>query len=261
MSNLVQRIITGILLIGLLLGSLYYYPIGAVWLFALFGGIGAMEYWKHSPSMNAKFYIVPAAGIMTFILFNGMHKPQVFQLGLALVIPAFLAIELFGSKELNWNKAIHRFVPIFWLAIPLALFTEFISYSDSFFISAAILIGVWTNDTMAYVCGRTLGKRKFAPTISPNKTWEGVVGGLIFAGVAMVFWLPDYHPATKFALGVFIGVGSTIGDLAQSYWKRSVGIKDSGKILVGHGGILDRFDGFLFAAPLAILLFYIIDLL
>ncbi|MBU0985366.1 MAG: phosphatidate cytidylyltransferase [candidate division Zixibacteria bacterium] len=116
------------------------------------------------------------------------------------------------------------------------------------------LFGVlWTGDTAAMFVGRWLGKHKLAPTVSPNKTVEGFVGGLVGAlaiGVLMVFWkfsaVPWYHVLT---LAIGCSVFGQLGDLVESMWKRSLGIKDSSAIIPGHGGILDRFDSLLFAVP------------
>ena len=112
---------------------------------------------------------------------------------------------------------------------------------------------IWANDTGAYIVGKPLGKHKLWPSVSPGKSWEGFVGGVaVAAGVAwatlgLEFWW----------LGALMGVLSTAGDLTQSAWKRRRGMKDSGTLLPGHGGILDRFDGFLYAAPVYVLLYCI----
>lgn len=108
------------------------------------------------------------------------------------------------------------------------------------------LILVWTNDTMAYVFGRMLGRNKLMPSVSPGKTWEGFVGGVLAA--AGVAWVWTGQPMAAF-LGAMTGVLATAGDLTQSAWKRRRELKDSGAILPGHGGFLDRFDGFLYALP------------
>lgn len=104
---------------------------------------------------------------------------------------------------------------------------------------------VWANDTGAYLVGKPLGRHKLMPRVSPGKSWEGFAGGLLAAGsvAAAVFgW--------KWAvMGVAVGALSTVGDLTESAWKRRRGIKDSGQLMPGHGGALDRFDGFLYAAP------------
>jgi len=112
---------------------------------------------------------------------------------------------------------------------------------------------LWANDTGAYLSGRSFGKHKLFERISPNKTWEGFIGGILLA-VVIALNLEHYFGALSkwewVTMAVIIGVFGTLGDLVESMLKRSLGVKDSGNILPGHGGLLDRFDGLLMAAPL-----------
>lgn len=105
---------------------------------------------------------------------------------------------------------------------------------------------VWTNDTLAYVFGRLLGRRKLMPSVSPGKTWEGFLGGVLSASGFAWIWTGYWEMSL---LGGLTGVLATAGDLTESAWKRRRGLKDSGQMLPGHGGVLDRFDGFLYALP------------
>lgn len=115
---------------------------------------------------------------------------------------------------------------------------------------------IWANDTGAYLVGKPLGKHKLMPRVSPGKSWEGLIGGVMLAGL-VAWWLMGWEWAW---VGVLLGVAATAGDLVESAWKRSHGIKDSGSILPGHGGVLDRFDGFLFAAPIFVLLVHYFEI-
>ena len=118
----------------------------------------------------------------------------------------------------------------------------------------AFLTWIWANDTFAYIGGRVLGKkfikRGLAPKASPNKSWEGAVIGAV--GAAFVGWLWMGHEGAW--LGLLTGILSTLGDLVQSALKRRANVKDSGSLLPGHGGILDRFDGLLIAAPVVLII-------
>jgi phosphatidate cytidylyltransferase len=120
-----------------------------------------------------------------------------------------------------------------------------------------LLIIVMSGDTAAYYAGRTLGKRKLYPKVSPNKTIEGSLGGLVgsLAGVfiARVTFFPQLSVADSIVLPLLLGMLGQLGDLFESMLKRSFGVKDSGTIVPGHGGILDRLDSILFAAPAAFL--------
>lgn len=114
-----------------------------------------------------------------------------------------------------------------------------------------LLLIVWAADVGAFVCGRLLGRTKLAPAVSPGKTWEGVTGGLVTAGLAAGFaaaWL-GLPTSRLVALGVATALISVLGDLTQSMFKRNVGLKDSGRLLPGHGGVLDRIDSLTAAVP------------
>ena len=132
-------------------------------------------------------------------------------------------------------------------------------------IVTALFVSVILTDTAAYFGGRALGRHKLAPVVSPNKTWEGAVSGFVFAvlGMCVLYVLRDRYSWTalpewslfKYAIaGALLSVASQVGDLVESSLKRDAGVKDSGVFFPGHGGVLDRCDGFLFAAPV---LYYI----
>ena len=116
----------------------------------------------------------------------------------------------------------------------------------------ALLFLIWASDIGAYVAGKTFGKHKMAPQISPGKTWEGWAGGFVLTlvvGWAVGFMLPDMPLAHRLVAAGVVAVFAPLGDLAESMLKRSVGVKDSGSIMPGHGGLLDRFDAFLLVLP------------
>lgn len=172
----------------------------------------------------------------------------------------FLLLELFiiliwetfrasGTTLLNLSSL---FAGIFYVAVPLTVIQYLFFTEYTPFLVLSIFFIIWMNDSAAYVIGSLLGKHKLAPRISPNKTWEGAIGGLVFS-LILVYFLPvNYLPfpnMERLYLAFVVVVFSTLGDLFQSKLKRSVNIKDSGDILPGHGGILDRIDSMLFAFP------------
>ncbi len=132
----------------------------------------------------------------------------------------------------------------------------------AFWLTMAVFLLVWSSDTAAYYVGKTFGKHKLAPQISPNKTWEGAVGGgvsaiLVAIGLGLTV-LPFLSPLDCVILGVICGSIGQLGDIAERRIKRMVDVKDSGNILPGHGGVLDRFDAMTIAAPIAYFyLFYV----
>lgn len=129
--------------------------------------------------------------------------------------------------------------------------------AEGFWLTMAVFIVVWASDTLAYYTGRTFGKRPLAPRVSPKKTVEGALGGLVGAALGMALLkalaLPSVGWGHALVLAALGGLVSPLGDLAESRLKRSVGVKDSGTVLPGHGGVLDRFDALIVAAPLAYL--------
>jgi phosphatidate cytidylyltransferase len=164
-----------------------------------------------------------------------------------------------GASVLDWALATGS---AFYLGWPLAFFLLLRGDASGaatagFWWMLALLFMVWANDTFAFFAGHFFGRTKLAPHVSPAKTWEGFAGGLIFTvGAALVFTiaLPNafHHSLHVFwyqatILGILIAVVATIGDLAESLLKRGTGVKDSGKLVPGHGGILDRMDSLLFA--------------
>lgn len=125
--------------------------------------------------------------------------------------------------------------------------------TDGFLLVLLLFVLIWVTDSGAYYTGRSLGRTKFAPETSPNKTWEGTLGGLSFAVLTAVlfklFWLPYLSWADVVVLAIIGGFWAQLGDLLESSLKRSAGVKDSGSFLPGHGGMLDRFDSLIMAAP------------
>lgn len=128
---------------------------------------------------------------------------------------------------------------------------------DAFFLTLAVFVLVWSADTAAYYVGRSLGKRPLAPAASPKKTWEGAIGGVVgalAAAIALKLLVLDVLPWLHAgAIGLIAGILGPLGDLAESTMKRHVGVKESGSLLPGHGGMLDRFDAMTLVAPAAYL--------
>jgi phosphatidate cytidylyltransferase len=158
-----------------------------------------------------------------------------------------------------------------YIILPFIFITKIsfgvVDYNPKIIIGLFILI--WTNDTFAYIVGKTIGKHKLFERISPKKTIEGFIGGIIFA-VFAGYLISKYYirATTQFSdksiliwtiIAVIVGVIGTIGDLIESKFKRIAGVKDSGKIMPGHGGILDRLDSVIFVAPFVFLFYKILN--
>ena len=135
----------------------------------------------------------------------------------------------------------------------------------TYLIPLSVFVFLWINDTGAYLCGSLLGKHKLFPRISPAKSWEGSIGGAVFvlAAAYAISYFVDQTMLTMpewLGLGLVVVVFGTWGDLVESLFKRTLGIKDSGDILPGHGGMLDRFDSSLLAIPAAVIYLYTLSL-
>lgn len=147
--------------------------------------------------------------------------------------------------------------PVFFLSLLVDVrwaATDWLGNPDGFTLTLLLFVLIWATDTGAYYTGKSIGKTPFAPSISPNKTWEGTIGGLVMAilvGCAFKLWLlPVLSWMDVLVLAAIGGFWGQLGDLFESSLKRSAGVKDSGSFLPGHGGALDRFDSLIFSAPL-----------
>lgn len=188
------------------------------------------------------------------------YNRYLFITSISLVLVSFIFIsifELFRKSNKPFENIALTYSGIIYLTLPFILLNDMgntgtlLNFKYNFWPILSIFIFVWCNDTFAYLTGRLLGKHKLFERISPKKTWEGFIGGIIFAviaGILMAYFL-QWSYAKMITYALVVGVIGTAGDLVESMLKRSVDVKDSGTILPGHGGILDRFDAVLFVVP------------
>jgi phosphatidate cytidylyltransferase len=164
--------------------------------------------------------------------------------------------ELYTASRYPFANIAYMTLGMFYIGIPFALL-NFIAFDGSHFYSKIVfglLVLTWVNDTGAYLVGSQFGKTPLFPRISPRKTWEGTIGGIsttILCGLILSIFITDIAPLNWIVLAMMVAMFGTLGDLVESMLKRSVGIKDSGTLLPGHGGLLDRFDAFIFVIPFA----------
>jgi len=232
-----ERIITGIFLILVVFGVGYidnYYLmwlfLGAIYIISIYE---SLKLYKLSPNMN--FFSI-ASIIWLSILFTDNSLNPILILG-----SIFLGLVAYRP-----NIKERLFLPFLYPTVPFLLIFEI--YRDfGISILGWLIVVVALTDTMAYFVGRTIGKRKFSPT-SPKKTIEGVLGGVIFGTVGGMFLgeaISSFPTDSILILSFLVSIFSIFGDLFESYLKRKANIKDSGNILPGHGGILDRVDGYM----------------
>ncbi len=258
MKNLIQRTITGVLFIFVVIASILFneYSFGILFLFLT--GLALTEFHnliKSKLDVQIETWIVVASGLVFFVsmfLFAaGWMDYRVFAIYLLLLCVVFIR-ELYRKKEnpiMNW--AMYALSQTY-IALPFSMLSiiAFIQGDYSSFLILAFFITIWTYDTGAYVVGVAIGKHRMFERISPKKSWEGFFGGLIFSLVAAFIFAqidPILNLYQWFGFALLIVVFGTFGDLSESLLKRTIDIKDSGNIFPGHGGILDRFDSILFA--------------
>lgn len=246
------RVVTAIIGIPVLLGVLYLGGIYWQTFLALAAVIAFYEFARMMAVNHLEPLLIPGVLLLLLLLFKPTPYlfPGIFAILVLTVVftirkyPAInvmnLSISLFGASYIG-----------FLLSYAIDIF----ALPQPFLVILLALILTWASDTGAYCAGKLWGRHKMTPGLSPNKTWEGAVGGLILCAVAAMafFLITDMHTvnlAYALALGISASILGQFGDLFISGVKRYFQVKDSGKILPGHGGILDRLDSFLLVVPL-----------
>ncbi|MBW3128130.1 MULTISPECIES: phosphatidate cytidylyltransferase [Hymenobacter] len=289
MSNLTQRILYGVLGAVALLFSIWY----SAWTFAMFFGLVQMRMLWEFYRMMRKAGYKPAAllgGGISLMLFGAIYLvadahhytashadgnvrdiilaiqigkvAQNVLLGLAILLPTILILrEMYSWPRKNelapFANVGVALLGLLYVSLPMSLLNV-LAFSDKGYDYRRIfglLLLVWCSDIGAYAAGKTFGKHKLAPSISPGKTWEGAIGGFLLTlgmGWALGFLLPEMPLPTRLVAAAVVAIFGPLGDLAESMLKRSVDVKDSGRIMPGHGGLLDRFDAFLFVVPVLV---------
>ncbi len=267
MSELVKRALAGTVFVTVIVLATISSMIAISALLSIFIYLACSELGKILGMNERELNSLQICSIISYVL---LISPLFFPAKELLYLPfaVFSACLIALAMVKQWDIIFG----VIYLTIPLALLS-FLGSPDYQFIDGkwqeqmtfntdlilAFFILIWSNDTFAYLCGRALGKHALAPNISPKKTWEGFFGGLSFTILAAVilghtmeleYWL-------IIPIAAIISVFGTIGDLLESYLKRQANLKDSGSLIPGHGGILDRIDGILIAAPVVVSYAYI----
>jgi phosphatidate cytidylyltransferase len=187
---------------------------------------------------------------------------------LPLSVSAILIQELFKIDASPFTNIAYTILGVVMVCIPFSFFVALayvkppgLELGHNLHIPLGFLLMLWANDTGAYLVGRAIGRTKLFERHSPKKTWEGFIGGVLIAAVVgfiISIYFKDLPWNQWVSIAIIIGCFGTLGDLVESMFKRSINIKDSGGILPGHGGLLDRFDGFLIAAPIVYTYLYFV---
>jgi phosphatidate cytidylyltransferase len=302
MSNLTQRVIFGALGAVLLFGCIWYSAWSFAVFFALVQAKMLLEFYRMMRHSGYAPVAGMGVGVSVLLFLgvhllagsghydtNGNSAIQIYNadtvagspeayysfgfliqralLSSLVLVPVLLILR----EMLIWPRSKNPFgnigvnmLGLFYVSIPMSLLNmlAFTENGYDYRRIMALLFLVWAADIGGYAAGKTMGKHKLAPNISPGKTWEGWVGGTLLTlgmGWALGFMLPELPLAHRLGAAAVVAVFGVLGDLAESMLKRSVGVKDSGRILPGHGGLLDRFDALLLVLPVLVLLQLLVE--
>ena len=249
-NSLIKRIVTSLILIPIVIGSLFAgYPYVQILAF-LVGSLLSWEWAQMVPSVRGAFYAVLYSFVVAVSIFMGPSCPY------WIVLFGATALAYYKSKDESRRNLLIMGVPYISIGIGSIMWLyELLGFGVVFW----FMLVVWFMDIGGFVVGCSLKGPKLAPQISPNKTWSGLIGGLLFSVcIGNLFCWYMGAGAHLLYYGVLAGViafVSQIGDLVESRIKRSLNLKDSSNLIPGHGGIFDRIDGLIFAAPFVYVLF------
>ena len=287
MKNFIVRTITGILFVAVVV-TCFLDPRAMVLLFSIVTGLTIWEFTglvNQREHITVNRFISTVAGVYFFFamayfcsdVYGGSAKSVVF-IPYLVTILYLLVAELYGKQPDPINNWAYTMLSQIYIALPFSLINAlaFTATPDGRVVFNTILplsvfVFLWMNDTGAYCVGSLIGKHKLFPRVSPGKSWEGSIGGtvvVLLVAYAIHYFLldPDHTGQAILPLAEWLGLSLTIvvfgtwGDLVESLFKRTLGVKDSGNILPGHGGMLDRFDSSLLAIPAAVVYLYTLTL-
>ena len=282
MKNFIIRTITAVFFVAAIV-TCFLRPEAMVLLFALVTGMTVWEFCtlvSDRPGVQVNRFISSVAAVYLFFAMagynSGLTPPTVFIPYLVSIIYLMVA-ELYLKAEDPVNNWAYTLMSQLYIALPFSLLNVLAFRSTgsgimySYLAPLSVFVFLWINDAGAYICGSLLGRHKLFPRISPGKSWEGSIGGglLVVAASIGVWYLTEQYGVNDLGLqawewaglGLVIVIFGTWGDLVESLLKRTLHIKDSGNILPGHGGMLDRFDSTLMAVPASVVYLYTLTLI
>jgi len=254
MGNALSRVLVTAVGLPVVLGAVY---LGGWWLFALLAvaaAIGLHEFWLLARSLSP---LSPAGYIGGLLALTGAQLGGIeWMLGGALAaFPLAFALKgISASRQAPTTSISATVMGAVWIGCGLGFVLLLREEHHGRLAVFAVLLAVWAGDTLAYLGGRLLGRHRMAPAVSPGKTWEGFVFGTmatIFVTFVALYKQHYLTNADAVILGAVVAVATPVGDLFESMLKRDAGVKDTGRLLGGHGGMLDRLDAILFAVPAA----------
>lgn len=277
-KSLITRSITGLIYISLIIGSILWSEYSFAAIFITFMVLATIEFYTlvkdltHTPRGTK---VIDVIGAILLFLTIYTFSTKEFSLSAIITVPYLIyflvrfIMQLYDHDERPLEGWAYSFLGQIYVALPFAL-CNILYFRFSPIILLMLFVFIWVNDTGAYLVGCTIGKHRLFERISPKKSWEGFWGGLILAVIAAIIVsnvIYEIAPCSQVpvlstwqwvGLALTCTIFGTFGDLCESLIKRSLSIKDSGNMLPGHGGLLDRFDSVLLAVPAAILYLFII---
>ncbi|MFH1004449.1 MAG: phosphatidate cytidylyltransferase [Bacteroidota bacterium] len=282
MNNFWTRTLTSVVFVTVMLGCICWSFWSMAILFLVISVLGLWEFYsviEKNGIRPQKIYGI-LYGIIFFISI-GLFFDSLFSLAINIfLLFSIFFIEIYRKSEKPFVNISTTIIGLIYVVLPFSLLlsvssilcaseklSSIIFYSgNDFTIYKYFILGffflLWSNDTFAYLIGRTIGKHKLFERISPKKTWEGTIGGVVMTLIVAYFislWITELALIHWLVIAFIISVFGTMGDLVESNFKRSLGVKDSGNILPGHGGILDRFDGLLISSPFVVIYLILIQ--
>ena len=257
-NEFTKRALSGLVFVIVVLFSIW----SGITTYLIFLGIvmliGLYEFSKMAVSDNLeRFGIMYPISISIFMYGISEYikiDPKFFQLLIYFLVFLVFVIELKKESPNPYKNLGNLYLSIIYIALPLTLASQIPYFKGEYHaeIIFSVFVLIWANDSFAYIIGKNFGKTKLIERISPKKTVEGFLGGLILTylvGFMLAQYFEVFSLLQWFVITNIVGVFGVLGDLVESMFKRKVTIKDSGKFMPGHGGMLDRFDSFLFSAP------------
>ncbi|MFT5886511.1 MAG: phosphatidate cytidylyltransferase [Arcticibacterium sp.] len=259
-SNLTQRIIAALIGVTIIISGMLYSEY-TFWLVFLFISVMTQYEFYRLVGLNGNLPLTiygtfcgAVLNVLVFFIEKGDWPFRYYYWLVPLLATTFF-IKLYKRTDVKpFENLGYTFLGMIYVAVPFALVNEMVLESHHYkpLLMLGILITLWVNDSGAYFVGTLLGKRKLFERISPKKSWEGFFGGAICSFSAALVYSRFYTPIESWKWLVIAGIiviTGTLGDLVESLFKRSISIKDSGSVIPGHGGFLDRFDGLLLSMP------------
>lgn len=263
MNNFITRSITGIGFVAVTVSLILISKWSLFGLLILLNVLAQSEFLRLVKSDNAKPLLFSSLSLGTLVIsfsffcLEGIFPLEIFWLLLLPLLYVFLE-ELYSKNPNPLRNASFSFLSVLYISLPIALslFIVYYDFGETSNYNPEVLLGIfaliWIYDSMAYCVGVPLGKNRLFERVSPKKSWEGTIGGGILTVIAAIFinrFIPILSTETWIIISVIVVVFGTLGDLIESLFKRSIDIKDSGNILPGHGGVLDRIDSFIYVTP------------